>query len=126
MIYNYKQALIKDIKEYITDNPHEWADPLVTDDIFDYWYDILWTEDCITGNGYDWYDTEDKCSEYLSNNFDLLYEAAREYCINDDVNILIEQYENKSLARYFDCTIRCYLLGECLMTALEELNNATN
>ena len=120
--YDYKKAIINDIKNYIKDNPQEWVDPMTTDDIFDYWYDILWAEDEITGNGAYWYDTEDKCSEYLSQNFDVLYEAIREYCVDDDVNIIIKQYENKSLARYFDCTIRCYLLGECLEKALEELN----
>lgn len=121
--YNYRESMIKDIKEYITDNPQDWADPLVTDDLINYWYDILWAEDCITGNGAYWYDTEDKCSEYLSNNFDILYEAVDEYFIGDDINALIKQYENKSLARYFDCIIRCYLLYDCLEQALEELNS---
>lgn len=120
--YDYRKAIINDIKNYIKDNPQEWADPMITDDIFDYWYDILWAEDEITGNGAYWYDTENKCSEYLSQNFDVLYEAIREYCVDDNVNTIIKQYENKSLARYFDCTIRCYLLGECLEKALEELN----
>ena len=39
--YNYKKAIINDIKNYIKDNPQEWADPMMIDDIFDYW-----EEDC--------------------------------------------------------------------------------
>ena len=120
--YDYRKAIINDIKNYIKDNPQEWAEPMIIDDIFDYWYDILWAEDEITGNDAYWYDTEEKCSEYLSQNFDLLYQAISEYSADDEINTFIKQYENKSLARYFDCTIRCYLLGECLEKALEELN----
>ena len=120
--YNYKRSMIDDIKQYIINNPIKWADPFITDDLEDYWYDYLWTEDCITGNGLSWYDTEEKCSEYLSGNYDLLYEAACEYCLDDDVMNLIQQYKNKSLARYFDCTIRCYLLLDCIHQALEEMN----
>ena len=120
--YDYHAALVNDIKQYINDNPSEWADPLITDNIEDYWYDLLWDQDSVTGNGFNWYDTEDKCSEYLSQNFNLLYEAFQEFCIDDSV-ILIKQYEDKTLARYFDCTIRCYLLMECIQQALEELND---
>ena len=121
--YDYRRAITDDIKQYIKDNPIDWADPFIVDDLEGHWYEHLWAEDCITGNGWNWYDTEEKCSEYLSQNFDLLYEAMREYGIDSDVNTLIKQYENKSLARYFDCTIRCYLLMECIHQALEELNS---
>lgn len=127
--YDYRRETTANIIEWIKMNgvleeakEQEWS----YQELYDWLYDELWAHDYITGNGYDWYDTEDKCSEYLSNNFDLLYEAVREYGMDDNVNILIQHYQNKTLARYFDCTIRCYLLGECLMTALEELNNATD
>ena len=125
--YDYRRAITNDLKDWIVndtnimENKDQYGD---RESLIDWIYDEAFTESSITGNGYSWYDTEEKCSEYISNNFDLLYEAAREYCIDDDANILIEQYENKSLARYFDCTIRCYLLGECIEVALEELNNA--
>ena len=129
MSYDYRRAIINDLKDWIVndtdimENKDQYGDK---ESLANWIYDEAFTEDSVTGNGYSWYDTEEKCSEYISNNFELLYEAAREYCIGDDVNILMEQYENKSLARYFDCTIRCYLLGECIDVALEELKNATN
>ena len=113
--YDYRAAMIKDIKDYIKNNPDLWTDPMNEDDITNYWYDLLFSESCITGNGYYWYADEEQCSEYLSHNFDLLYEAIHEYGMDNDVNILIQQYENQSLARYFDCTIRCYLLYECVI-----------
>ena len=124
MSYDYRQALIKDIKEYITDNPHEWANPLIIDDVFDYWYDILWAEDCVTGNGTYWYAKENECEDFLAHNIDLALEACEEFGV--DMKALFKAAAEGNAARYMDCTIRCYLLGECLMTALEELNNATN
>jgi hypothetical protein len=119
--YDYRAALVNDIKEYIKDNPQEWADPLETDDITEYWYDILWAEDCITGNGAYWYAKEEECEEYISHNVDLAFEACQEFGI--DMRSLAEAVVHGNAARYVDCTIRCYLLGECLEQALEELNS---
>lgn len=119
--YDYRAALVNDIKEYIKDNPQEWANPLETDDIAEYWYDILWCEDCITGNGADWYAKEEECEEYISHNIDLAFKACQDFGI--DMRNLAEATANGDAARYVDCTIRCYLLGECLEQALEELNS---
>lgn len=127
--YDYRRAITDAIKDWIvndTDLMEEGGSSIYDDDISDWIYDEVWDEDLITGNGIYYHDTEDKCSEYICHNFDLLYEAAREYCIDDDTISLIEHYENKSLARYFDTTIRCYLLGECIEKALEELKNEQN
>ena len=119
--YDYRTALVSDIKQYIKDNPQDWADPLVTDDIFDYWYDILWVEDCITGNGGHWYAKEEECEEYISHNIDLAFEACQEFGI--DMKDLAEAAAQGNAARYVDCTVRCYLFVECLGQALEELNS---
>ena len=122
--YDYRRAITDELIDWIvneTDILEGNRSSLYDDDISNWIYDEVVNEDSITGNGYGWYDSEEKCSEYLSNNFDLLYTAAQEYCIDDDINMIIEHYKNKSLARYFDCTIRCYLLGECIEKALEEL-----
>ena len=127
--YDYRRVITDAIKDWIvndTDLMEEGGSSIYDNDIADWIYDEVWDEDLITGNGIYYHDTEDKCSEYICHNFDLLYEAAREYCIDDDVNILIEHYEDKSLARYCDTTIRCYLLGECIEKALEELKNEQN
>ena len=124
MKYDYREVITKAIKDWIIDNDvleeakkEEWS----YDDLCEWLYDELFNEDEITGNGIYYYDTEEKCSEYLSGNFDLLYEAAHETCIDDEINVLIQHYEQKDLARYFDCTIRCYLLGECIDRVVNEL-----
>ena len=123
--YDYRRTIIDDLKDWIvndTDIMEEGINPEDTE-LADWIYDEAFTEDSVTGNGAYYYASEEKCSEYLSGNFDLLYEAAREFCIDDDTMLLIRHYENKDLARYFDCTIRCYLLGECIETALKELKD---
>ena len=123
--YNYRRAITDDIKDWIVNDTDLMEESLSPEDteIANWIYDEVFSEDSITGNGAYYYGTEEFCSECLSDNFDLLYEAAREYCIDDNINILIDHYRDKDLARYFDCTIRCYLLGECIEKALEELEN---
>lgn len=119
--YDYRKAIKEDIINYIKDNDvlnYEYRD---RDELFNILMDELWGEDDITGNGPYYYDTEDKCSEYLCHNFDLAYEAAQDFCIKDDIEGLIKQYEQGSLGRFFDCLIRCNLLAECIDTALNEL-----
>lgn len=122
--YDYRRAITDDIKDWIineTDIIEEGIKEDRDDDLSNWIYEEVFDEDSITGNGPYYYGTEDFCSECLSGNFDILYEAAREFAIDDEVNILIKHYEDKDLARYFDCTIRCYLLMECVYAAVEEL-----
>ena len=119
--YDYRRAIIDDVKDWVV-NETDILEKEFTDDLYDWIYDEVFDNDGITGNGWSYYNTEEKCSEYLSGNFDLLYEAAHEFCIDDEINILISHYKNKDLARYFDCTIRCYLLMDCIYTAIKELN----
>lgn len=119
--YDYEHAMIRDILDYIHDNhiTIDWTD--TEDNIIEDLTDMLWNEDCITGNGSQYYDTENKCSEYLCQNSDILYEAAQEFCIDDNIIMLISHFENKTLAQYFDSTIRCYLLNSCIYQAIQEL-----
>lgn len=119
--YDYRRAITDDLKDWIV-NETDIMEEEYGDDLPNWIYDEAFNEDSVTGNGTYYYGTEEFCSECLSGNFDLLYEAVREFAIDDEVNVLIQHYKNKDLARYFDCTIRCYLLGECIEKALEELN----
>ena len=122
--YDYRRAITDDIKDWIvndTDLIEEGYMDGRDDDLYNWIYDEVFDEDSITGNGAYYYDTEDKCSEYLSNNFDLLYPAIEEFEVDNEVQILIKHYENQDLARYFDCTIRCYLLMDCIYAAVDEL-----
>lgn len=122
--YDYRRAITDDIKDWIvneTDIIEEGIKEDRDEDLYNWIYEEVFDEDFVTGNGPYYYGTEDFCSECLSGNFDILYEAAHEFAIDDEVNVLIKHYEDKDLARYFDCTIRCYLLMECVYAAVEEL-----
>ena len=108
--YNYREEMINDIIDYIND-----AYPDVRD--YDYLYDELWSEDCITGNGTYGYDSVENCEEYLCHNWDLLIEAAREFNVTQQLDLRSRD------ARWYDGLIRCYLFSETLTEALERLRD---
>lgn len=103
MSYNYRQEMKQDILNYINSNItlEDWE---FRDDFEDYLYNKLWAENSITGNNGNYYNTEISCESYLAYNLDLMMEA-----------------HDGDLARYLDCTIRCYLLGEVLYNVLNEI-----
>lgn len=114
--YNYRRVITDNIKSWI--QMHDLSN--IGEDIYEYLNEELWYLDCITGNGAYWYDNEEKCEEYICHNLDLVFEACNEFCINIDT---IRKYmKQNAIARYLDCTIRCYLLSECIDNALKELN----
>ena len=122
--YDYRRAMIDDIKDWIVSDTDISEEGIVEgrdDDLYDWIQEEIWDGAVITGNDGYYYGTEEFCSECLSENFDLLYNAAHEFALGDGVDTLIKHYEDKSLARYFDCLIRCYLLGECIYVAVDEL-----
>ena len=113
--YDYRRAITDEVKDWImndSDIPEEGIKD--EDAIYDWIYDEVFDNDSITGNGPYYFDTEEKCSEYLSGNFDLLYEAMYDFGERDEISFIIQHYEDKDLARYFDCMIRCYLLMDCV------------
>lgn len=118
--YDYRTHIIEDIKQYVKDNNwFEEHQELNEEDMIQELTYELWDVDEVTGNGPYFYDTEDKCAEYLCHNINLAYEAAREFCMND-INAIIKYYEMNSIARYFDCTIRCYLLYGCVEEVIND------
>ena len=119
--YDYEKAITNDIINYIKDNYVELDWTTSDDDIAEYLTDILWNEACITGNSYgdSYYDTEENCEKYLAYNLNLMIEACDEFCVI--MKKLLGQYYNRTLARYLDSTIRCYLLNNCVYKAIEIL-----
>lgn len=127
---NYKAEMIDDITEWIESN-------IIFEDFEDmealreYLYDELWDKDSITGNGpvghyYD--DTiEAKSKLFESDNYRDFYNVREEFAIDKDAvfkNFLNEDWD------WFDTSIRCFLLGECIDEALnnieEDFNEAHN
>ena len=119
--YDYKKAMIQDIKQYVIDN--HWVENCYDEDKdyyenLDMLYDEVWAVDSITGNGFNYYAPEEKCQEYVASNLTLYFQAANEFCDfpNDGTPWI---YKNP--AQHMDATIRCYLLRECLEEACEEM-----
>ncbi len=118
MSYDYRKAIKLDILNYIESSItlEDWE---FRTDFEDYLYSELWANDSITGNGGKYYDTESYCESCLAYNLDLMMEACEEFCA--DMKVLLQHYHDGDLARYLDCTIRCYLLGEVLHDTLNKI-----
>ena len=118
MNYNYRIEMKQDILDYINSNItlEDWE---FRSDLEDYLYNELWADDSITGNGGNYYSLEFICNNCLAYNLELIMEACEEFCI--DMKVLLQHYHDGDLARFLDCTIRCYLLGEVLYDVLNEI-----
>lgn len=114
-IYNYLEAITNDVKEYIENkiNLNDYEDK---EALSEHLNDTLWATDSITGNASgSYYCNSYKAEEAICHNWDLLQEALEEFD-NADINIL------EKGAEWCDVTIRCYLLGQAIKAALDELN----
>lgn len=119
--YNYAEHVTQDIINYIEENDVLNSRTCETfQEYLDLLADELWDVDEVTGNGIDGYDTEEKCEEYICHNLDLFLQVASEW----DIPVISrhdhpEWFEHP--AKYMDATIRCYLLYDCIIEALEKL-----
>lgn len=119
--YDYREAVTADILDYIRETyaVREIAEKLngEREDWENELQDDLWTVDSVTGNASGSYTCNGwQAEEYICHNLDLLGEAVEEFGGNMDVL--------KDGAEACDVTIRCYLLGECVTCALDELEEA--
>ena len=118
MKYNYLEAIKEDIKNYIFDmHTPEGIKALLEDEREDWeetLNDALWCEDSVTGNASGSYTFSTwQAEENLCHNLELLGEALEEFGCKGD-------YLSKG-AEACDVTIRCYLLGQAISEALDEI-----
>ena len=116
--YDYRAAVRSDVLDYIRNNytPEEIREALTDrDDFTEKLNDELWIDDSVTGNGSgSYYCNTWRAEEAVCHNLDLLGEALQEFGCGPEY--LIERGTEAA-----DVTIRCYLLGECISEALDEL-----
>lgn len=122
-MYDYKEAVKNDVLEYIKDEINfEEFDSL--EELEQHLNDKLWTVDSVTGNASGSYTfNRVEARENVIDNIDILWEAVGEFGTStEDIgnDFLNEEWEK------FDVTIRCYLLGECIAAALEEIEDDFN
>ena len=118
-MYNYLEAMKSDIMDYIRNevNTNEYAD---RDELDAFLNDELWTVDSITGNASGSYTFNSyTAKEYVFDNIDLLNEAITEFCEDD---VIGEKFLNEEW-EWMDVTIRCYLLGQAISEALDDMED---
>lgn len=117
--YDYREAVKNDVMEYVK-NEINFSDFDTLEELEEHLNEELWTVDSVTGNGSGSYTFSTyEAEENICHNLDLLGEALEEFGSGAD-------YLITNGAEAADVTIRCYLLGECIAAALEELEDDFN
>lgn len=119
-MYNYLEAMKNDITEYINDNIN-LADYADRDELESYLNDELFTEDSVTGNASGSYTfSRAQAQEYVKDNIDLLKDACEEF--GTDAASVGEWFLSDDWEK-MDVTIRCYLLGQAISEALDDMED---
>ena len=112
--YNYLENVTNDAKASILENMDmwEWHNREELEENANDW---LWAADEVTGNGSGSYTFSTwQAEENLYHNMDELEDACNEF--GQDIGEAV-----KHGAEYCDVTIRCYLLGQAISAAIDEL-----
>ncbi len=113
MEYNYYEAVKADVLDAIREN-YNMSDYINREDFEEVLNEDLFIDDAVTGNSSGSYTFSTwNAEEYLAHNWDLLEEAIDEF--GGDTDILRKGPEA------CDVTIRCYLLGQAISEALDEV-----
>lgn len=117
-MYDYRETVKDDVLEYIN-NEINFEDFDTLEDLEEYLNDELWTVDSVTGNASGSYTFSTyEAEENIAHNWDLLAEALEGF--GNEENPISKG------AEWCDVAIRCYLLGECIAAALEEVEDDFN
>lgn len=114
-MYDYREAMTEDVKEWIKENIDltEWTED--REGLEQQLNNDLWTEDSITGNASgSYYCNSYNAEESIAHNWDLLNEALDEFGQNN-INVI------EKGAEWADVTIRCYLLESVISNVLDEM-----
>ena len=118
--YNYLEAVTADAKQAILENLNDW-DFSDREELEEIANDELWVDDSVTGNGSGSYTfNREAAKEYVTRSddgMDTLRDAVCDFdCEHEAFTAFLkEDWE------YFDVTIRCYLLGQAISAAIDEL-----
>ncbi len=119
-MYNYLEAMKNDITEYINDNIN-LADYADRDELESSLNDDLFTEDSVTGNASGSYTfSRAQAQEYVKDNIDILKDACEEF--GTDAASVGEWFLSDDWEK-MDVTIRCYLLGQAIGEALDDMGD---
>lgn len=123
MAYNYLEAVKDDVKQAIENN-YDVADYSDREEFEATLNEELWTDDSVTGNGSGSYTfNREQAKEYLFDSNDglnLLRDAVSDYAI--DAETVVDHFMSEDW-EWFDVTIRCYVLGQAISEALDEIED---
>ena len=118
--YNYMENVTADAKQAILENLNYWnfADREELEEIAN---DNLWADDSVTGNASGSYTfNREAAKEYVTRSddgMDTLRDAVCDFnCEHEAFSAFLEDNWE-----YLDVTIRCYLLGQAISAAIDEL-----
>lgn len=118
--YDYLEEMKKDIIRWInaTINVKDYSDK---DELYDYLNDALWAEDEITGNGIfgKYFENKEDARIAVMDNFELCNEALTDFCC-PKLEVIGEKFLDADW-NYFDCAIRCYLLGQAIEAVVDQI-----
>lgn len=119
--YDYLEHMTEDIKGAIRERytPDEIRERLDDDrdEFAQELNDDLWTDDSVTGNASgSYYCNAWRAEEAIAHNWDLIADMIDEF---DAADVL------RKGAEAIDVSIRCYLLGQAIDAALDELDDET-
>lgn len=115
--YDYLEAMKSDVLDYIREEI-DFTEFETLEELEEKLNDDLWTIDSVTGNGSGSYTfSRAKAEEYVRANWDLMKEAANEFC---DTERFMKWMFNEDWES-IDVSIRCYLLGTAISDTLEEM-----
>lgn len=117
--YDYEEEVLNDVIEYIRDHYdiNELKENLEDkDEFYQDLYDDLFVSDSVTGNASgSYYCNAWKAEESVCHNMDLLADALEEF--GGELDVL------RDGAEACDVTIRCYMLGQVLGDAIDDIEN---
>ena len=119
--YNYLESIKEDVKEYIKNEADIDTTELEynRDGLEEKLHDELWVHDGVTGNASGSYTFNSlQAREYVLDNMDLLQEMCREF--GEDGETIGNKFLNDEW-EWMDVSIRCYLLGQAISEALDEI-----
>lgn len=120
-MYNYLDAMKSDVLEAIRHN-YTTTDYTERDEMQEALYDDLWIDDSVTGNASgSYFCNSHKAREAVLDNMDIVAEALREFCTQEEE--IGERFLNEDW-EWLDVTARCYLLGQAIGAALDEMEEA--
>lgn len=120
MHYNYLEAMVEDIKEWMKYNHFDISEYTDLEEAQEYLHDTLWDEDDITGNGAMGYAARADYENFLCHNWDALIEAIADFYVNmNDIITILETKDITFILRWCDSLIRLNTLDMAIATALD-------